>query len=78
MDELEHYNIYSVMIMPNSNYWNVAHGTNPGEMEQDAEGKQIMEVLGRNMAWLMKVMEAGKKQVPAPERTAKVLTNFIR
>lgn len=78
MDELNHYIIYSEMIMPNSNYWNVAHGTNPGEMEQDAEGKQIMEVLGKNMAWLMKVMEIGKKQVPAPERVAKVLTNFIR
>lgn len=37
------------MFMPGANYWNVAHGMVPGEMEQDAEGKQIMEVLGRNM-----------------------------
>jgi len=28
------------MLMPTSNYWNVIHGTAPG----DAEGKQIMSV----------------------------------
>ena len=78
IDTLNHYINYSEMIMPNSNYWNVAHGMNPGEMEQDGEGKQIMEVLGSNMAWLMKVMEVGKKEVPAPARAAKITTNFIR
>ena len=75
---LSHYIIYSEMIMPCSNYWNVAHGKDPGEMEQDAEGKQIMEVLGKNMAWLMRVMEVGKKSVPAPEQAIKTMTNFIR
>jgi hypothetical protein len=39
---------------------------------------QIMEVLGRNMAWLMKVMEAGKREVPPPEAVQKVMTNFVR
>jgi multimeric flavodoxin WrbA len=78
IDTLNHYINYSEMIMPNSNYWNVAHGMNPGEMEQDDEGKQIMEILGRNMAWLLKVMEVGRKEVPAPERVTKIATNFIR
>lgn len=64
--------------MPSSNYWNVAHGLNPGEMEQDAEGKQIMGVLGRNMAWVMRVVEHGKQEIPAPDSVAKTLTNFIR
>ncbi len=50
----------------------------PGEMEQDEEGKQIMEVLGKNMAWLMKVMEAGKNEVPVPEQAVKIMTNFVR
>ena len=66
------------MVIPCSNYWNVAHGMNPGEMEQDGEGKQILEILGRNMAWLMKIIDHGKKEIPAPEMTPKVLTNFIR
>jgi multimeric flavodoxin WrbA len=78
VDTLNHYIQYSEMFMPSANYWNVAHGLVPGEMEQDKEGKQIMEVLGRNMAWLMQVIEAGSKKVPAPESVAKIATNFIR
>ncbi len=78
VDSLNHYINYSEMIMPSSNYWNVAHGLNPGEMEQDGEGKQIMEVLGKNMAWIMNVIAAGKEQFPAPESVAKTMTNFIR
>ena len=78
VDCLNHYINYSEMIMPSSNYWNVAHGLNPGEMEQDAEGKQIMAVLGRNMAWIMRVIDHGKTEIPAPESVAKTVTNFIR
>ena len=54
VNTLNHYITYSEMILATSNYWNVAHGTMPGDMEQDGEGKQIMEVLGRNIAWIMK------------------------
>lgn len=78
VDTLNHYINYSEMIMPSSNYWNVAHGLNPGEMEQDGEGKQIMEVLGTNMAWIMNVIQHGKEQFPAPGPVAKTMTNFIR
>jgi multimeric flavodoxin WrbA len=73
MNSLNHYILFSEMIMPGSNYSNVVHGMNPGEMEQDGEVKQIMEVLGRNMAWLLRVMEAGRKEVPPPEPVAKYL-----
>ncbi len=75
---LNHYITYSEMMMPCSNYWNVAHGMNPGEMEQDEEGRQIMEVLGRNMAWLMQIVEHGKEKFPPPAAVSKKLTNFIR
>jgi multimeric flavodoxin WrbA len=77
-DSLSHYINYSEMIIPSSNYWNVAYGLHPGEMEQDAEGRQIMEVLGRNMAWIMTVIDHGKKELPAPGPLAKTMTNFIR
>jgi len=30
---------------------------------QGAEGEQIMRVLGKNMAWLMKLVEKGKGAV---------------
>jgi multimeric flavodoxin WrbA len=78
LNTLNHYLLYSEMFIPTSNYWTVAHGMMPGEMEQDGEGKQILEVLGRNMAWLLKLMEAGRKSVPPPEPVAKIMTNFIR
>lgn len=78
VDTLNHYINYSEMVMPSANYWNVAHGMNPGEMEQDGEGKQIMAVLGRNMAWIMTLIENGKKTFPAPEPVSKTMTNFIR
>ncbi len=77
-DSLNHYLNYSEMILATSNYWNITHGTAPGEVLQDAEGMQIMEVLGRNMAWLLKMREQTKDSVPAPARVPKVYTNFIR
>jgi hypothetical protein len=66
------------MLMPSSNYWNVIHGAAPGEVEKDEEGVQIMRLLGKNMAWLMKVVDEGKKTYPVPEREKKARMNFIR
>jgi len=77
-DQLNNYINYSEMIIPTSNYWNVIHGTAPGEALQDEEGKQIMRVLGKNMAWVMKLVENGKDTVKAPEREGKIFTNFTR
>jgi hypothetical protein len=37
-----------------------------------------MRVLGKNMAWLMKLVEQGKATVTPPEREAKIFMNFIR
>ncbi|HBC94450.1 MAG TPA: flavodoxin family protein [Pelotomaculum sp.] len=76
--QLNNFINYSEMLMPTSNYWNIVYGTAPGEAEQDAEGKQIMRVLGKNMAWLMKLVEFGKDKIAAPPREKKVFTNFIR
>ena len=77
-DSLNHYLTYSEMIIATSSYWNVIHGRSSGEVTQDGEGVQIMRVLGKNMAWLMKMKEAtaGTIQPPIPEK--KVITNFIR
>jgi multimeric flavodoxin WrbA len=77
-DSLNHYLTYSEMILATSNYWNIIHGRMPGEVVQDAEGVQIMEVLGNNMAWLLKMKEHTKESVPAPAPVQKVMTHFIR
>jgi multimeric flavodoxin WrbA len=77
-DQLNNFINYSEMLIPTSNYWNVIHGARPGEVTQDEEGTQIMRVLGKNMAWLMKLIENGKDTVVAPERESKIYMNFIR
>ena len=76
MDALMKYLTYHEMLIPGSNYWNVIHGRAPGEVHQDDEGVQIMQVLGRNMAWMLKMREKGLEE--APERVRKTMTHFIR
>jgi multimeric flavodoxin WrbA len=77
-NELNNYLNYSEMMIPTSNYWNVIHGTTPGEVLQDEEGVQIMRVLGKNMAYLLEVMNHAKGKVEAPAPEKKAFTNFIR
>ncbi|MFT8313115.1 MAG: flavodoxin family protein [Clostridium sp.] len=76
--QLNNYINYSEMVMPTSNYWNVAYGTAPGEVAQDEEGNQIMRVLGKNMAWLMKIVDFGKEHVEESKKEDKIFMNFIR
>lgn len=77
-NQLNNFLNYGEMIMPTSNYWNVAHGTAPGEIHKDPEGVQIMRVQGKNMARTLKLLEFGKKEVPMYEAEEKEWTNFIR
>ena len=53
-DSINHFFLISQMIIPGSFYWNVGIGRKPGEVEQDSEGLETMQLLGRNMAWLLK------------------------
>ncbi len=78
VDQLNKYLTISEMILPASKYWNMVHGMAPGEAQGDAEGIQVMRVLGKNMAWLMKLVDYGKRNFPPPEAEAKEMTNFIR
>jgi multimeric flavodoxin WrbA len=77
-NQLNNFLCYAEMLVPGSNYWNVIHGTKPGEAVQDEEGRQIMRTLGRNMAWLMRLVEQGRGAVQEPEREGKIYMNFIR
>ena len=70
-------NLSQVIITP-CQYWAVIHGLNPQEVVQDEEGISSMQTQGRNMAWLLKVLEAGKKEVPPPPPLERKWTNFIR
>lgn len=78
-DQMNHYFTISGMPVASSNYWNQVHGNTPSEVIQDLEGMQTMRVLGRNMAWLIKCIQAGKAQgINVPEKEDKIKTNFIR
>ena len=77
-DQLNHYLQYSEMLIPGSNYWNIIFGRLPGEAQQDEEGVQIMRVLGRNMTYLLRLVEHGKGHIDAPAHEPKTLMNFIR
>jgi multimeric flavodoxin WrbA len=77
-DALNKYFTLAQMPVVSSQYWNSVHGNTPEETRQDLEGMQTMRTLGKNMAWLLKCIEAGKGTVPLPEKEAKVATNFIR
>ena len=78
IDELVHYINYAQMIIPGSLYWPLVYGNKPGEVAQDLEGVQTVQVLAQSMAYVMKAMEAGKSQIPLPELPRKAYTNFVR
>lgn len=80
LDQLNKYFMISQMPVVSSQYWNMVHGQCPEDVKKDEEGMQIMRVLGRNMAWLLKSIEAGKAAgIDFPEAEAeKKRTNFIR
>jgi multimeric flavodoxin WrbA len=78
LDCLNHYLTYSEMLVASSNYWNILHGRAEGEFEKDAEAVQIVDVLAENLAWALKLRQAGKDLVTEGERAKKVMTNFVR
>jgi len=78
-DSMNRYFSISNMHIVGSQYWNQVHGNTPEEVRQDAEGLQTLRQLGRNMAWLLKCIEAGKQQgLEIPPHEERVSTNFIR
>lgn len=79
LDVLTKYFAYHQMPVVSSNYWNMVHGNTPDEVRKDEEGLQIMRTLGRNMAWLLKCLEAGNAAgITVPDTEDKIKTNFIR
>ena len=79
LEQLNKYFTISNMPLVSSLYWCMVHGNTPEEVVQDLEGMQIMRTLGKNMAWLLKSIEAGKKAgIKLPENESIISTNFVR
>lgn len=66
LDQMNRYLLYAQMPIISSRYWNMVHGQTPDQVLEDKEGVQIMNILGKNMAWLLKNIEAGKNAGVVP------------
>lgn len=79
LDQLNKYFTINQMPVVSSRYWNMVHGSCPDDVRKDEEGLAVMRTLGRNMAWLLKSIEAGRSAgLELPEQEPPVRTNFIR
>ena len=64
------------MVLVTSDYWNAVHGAEIGECKQDIEGVEVIEKLGRNIAWMLKVID--KAGIAPPETHHRTMFNYIR
>jgi len=77
-ERLNQYFLITNMVVPGSIYWNATHGFTPDDVRKDLEGLQTMRTLAKNIAWLIKSIDAGKKAgVAPPEYEERIFTNFI-
>ncbi|MDI3478877.1 MAG: hypothetical protein PWQ59_2402 [Thermoanaerobacterium sp.] len=53
-DTMNHFLHYAQTFLVGASYWNMVYGKEPGDVERDEEGMKNMQVLGENMAWLLK------------------------
>lgn len=78
-DVLNKYFTISNMPIVSSGYWNMVHGSKAEDVLKDEEGLQVMRILGKNMAWILKCIGNGKKAgIERPADEPKIRTNFIR
>ncbi len=73
----QYFTVSGMPVVPSS-YWNSVHGSTAEDVEKDLEGLQVMRNLGRNMAFLLRAIAAGKERegaFPAAEPT--VHTSFM-
>jgi len=79
LDDIQKFFTISQMPIVSSRYWNMVHGRDAEDVEQDQEGLWTMRQLARNMAWMLKCIEAGRAAgVELPAQEQGTMTNFIR
>ncbi|MEC4294254.1 flavodoxin family protein [Adlercreutzia shanghongiae] len=78
-DQINKYFQISNMPVVSSAYWGIAYGQTPGQAQGDAEGLHTMRTLARNMAWMIKCLDAGRAAgINPPAAEPKPFTNFVR
>ena len=76
-DEINKYFGISAMPVVSSTYWNEVHGFTAQDVEADLEGLQTMRNLGKNMAFMMKAIEAAAQEKGLPSQERGTFTNFL-
>ena len=71
LDQLNKYLMINEMPVVSSCYWPMVHGAKAEDVLKDEEGVAIMQTLGRNMAWLLRAIEAGKAASVSSEWTSR-------
>ena len=77
-DVLDKYFTISQMPVASSCYWNMIHGSKPGEAAQDPEGIRTVRTLAKNVSFLIRAIAAEKAAQGLPQPEPKAYTNFIR
>lgn len=77
-DVINKYFTINCMPVVSSTYWNHVYGSEPEQVSQDEEGLATMYNIGKNMAWLLKCIDLGKKNGLSLPENVRAATNFIR
>ena len=75
-DVLNKYFTISGMPVASSTYWNQVHGFSAEDVKKDLEGLQTMRNLARNMAFLIRAIDAQKQKTGLPKVEADAFTSF--
>ena len=75
-DVLNKYFTISGMPVVSSTYWNQVHGFSAEDVKKDLEGLQTMRNLARNMAFLIRAIQAEKEKSGLPEEEHAFFTSF--
>ena len=75
-DVLNKYFTISGMPVVSSTYWNQVHGFSAEDVKKDLEGLQTMRNLGRNMAFLIRAIDAEKTKSGLPKVETDFFTSF--
>lgn len=77
-DDINKYFTICGMPIASSTYWNEVHGMTAEEVEKDPEGLQTMRNLGLSVAYLLKSIALGRKEMGELKLPTEHRTNFIR
>ncbi|MCR4887089.1 MAG: flavodoxin family protein [Clostridiales bacterium] len=77
-DVINKYFTINSMPVVGTTYWNDMHGSLAGQVEKDLEGLNTMTNLGKNMAWLLRCIDLGRRNGVNHPKLLKVYTHFIR